>query len=189
MANRWFCQYSWSLEKNPVVLFANIGQSDTSVITTVADVSKSLAGTFFRIKGFVAATTGTQYYFWFKVGGTGTDPANTGEVGIEVDIAQNATAPTVAAAVYAAAVAATATTFNTDFSSATSTNTVTFTSLGGGCNNPHDGLSMYATGFTLVATVLPVLNASKSLGIKSVTRTGAGLYTIVTGTPAPTSVI
>lgn len=183
MSNRLFTQFQWSLEKTPVTLFAAIGQGDTSVVTPVADVAKSLAGTFFRVKGFV---TGTQYYFWFKVSGTGSDPANMGETGIEVDISTNATAVAVTAAVYAAAIANTS--IVKDFTVTTpTTTTVTFVSLAGGCLNAHDGLSMYATGFAFSNTVYPVLLTAQSMGIKSVVRTGVGLYTITTGTPPPTS--
>ncbi len=191
MANRTFTQFSWSLEKNPVVLFANVTQGDVSTVTTVADSSSDLAGTFFRITGFKASASGTTYMFWFKVGGAGTSPATASDVAIEVDFAENATASTVAQAIYDAAIAATTTTFNTDFSLVDpAADALVFTALGGGCANAHDGLSMYATSFTFAnAATNPILNASKSLGIKSFARTGAGLYTMVLGTPAPTSVV
>lgn len=187
MANRYFTQFQWSLEKNPVLLFAKVGQGDTSTVTTVADVSQDLAGSFFRIKGFKVSASGTQYYFWFKVSGTGTDPNNAGETGIEVDIATNATAAAVATAVQAAAAANVNLTL--DFTVSRSTNVLTFVSKAGGCANAHDGLSAYATSFAFTNTVYPVLDETNSKGIKSIERTGTGLYTVTMGTPAPTSAV
>lgn len=191
MANRFFSQFNWSLEKNPVVLFANVTQGDVSTVTAVADVSGSLAGTFFRITGFKVNSSGTTYMFWFKVGGNGTNPAAPTDQAIEVDFAEDATGTQIAQAIYDAAIANTTTTFNQDFTLADPTTAaLVFTALGGGCANSRDGLSMYATGFTFgnVATV-PILNVSKSLGIKSFARTGTGLYTMVLGTGSPTSVV
>lgn len=175
MANRWFNQFPWTLEKNVVSLWANIGFGDTSVITTTADVGGNKAGTFFRVKGF---TTGTQYYGWFKVSGTGSDPNNVGETGVEIDISTGATATTIATAIYNAFVTA----YAADFTVTHSTNTVTFVSVSPGCLNAHDGLSMYATGFGFANTSLPILSESKSFGFKNFTRTSAGLFVATTGT-------
>ncbi len=166
------------------MLFAKIGQGDVSTITTVADSSSNLAGTFTRINGFV---TGKQYMFWYKVGGSGSNPATGADTAVEVDFAANATNTTVATAIYNAALANT--NVVQDFTVTLSGHTVTFTALAGGCANVRDGASAFNPGFTVANTVYPVLTASSSLGIKSVTRTGTGLYTVVLGTPAPTSVI
>lgn len=68
-------------------------------ITTVADVSKSLASKYFLIQ---TANNAINYYVWFKVSGTGVDPAVAGYTGVEVDIATNDTAGTIATAVAAA---------------------------------------------------------------------------------------
>ncbi len=65
-------------------------------IVPVADVSNSLAGKYFLLN---SANAGVAYYVWFKVSGTGTDPALAGKTGVEVDIATNATAATVGAAI------------------------------------------------------------------------------------------
>lgn len=190
MANRYFNQFNWSLEKNPVVLFANVTQGDISTVTAVADVAGSLAGTFFRITGFTANPAGQTYMFWFKVGGAGTNPAAPTDEAIEVEFAEDATAAQIAQAIYDAAIADTATTFNEDFTLADpSTAALVFTATGGGCANARDGLSMYATSFTFANSATnPILNETKSLGIKSFARTGTGLYTITLGTAAPTSV-
>lgn len=186
MANHWFNQFGWTLEKAVVSLWAQVDMGDTSVVTTTADTAGSLASTFFRIKGFV---TGKTYMFWFKVSGSGTNPATGADTAIEVDISTGATNTAVAAAVYAAAAANTSCASDFTITTSSAAHTVTFVSLAGGCSNLRDGLSAFATHFTLTNTVYPVLITLKSKGIKSITRTGAGLYTVVTGTPSPTSVI
>ncbi len=167
----------------PVCLFLRSVQGDSSTVTTVADSSKSLASTFFRIKGNV---TGYTYMFWFKVGGTGTSPATASDTPIEIDILEDATAATVATAIKTAADANYS--FARDFTTDRTTDTLTFTALAGGCSNAHDGLSAFATHFTIAnAATVPVLDAVNSQGIQSFVRTGAGLYTVTFGTPAPTS--
>lgn len=183
MANRFFNQFGWSLEKTPVALWANVGIGNTSTVIPVADVAGSLAGTFFRINGFV---TGRTWMFWFKVSGSGTSPATGADTAIEVDISTGATAATIATAIKAAADAVAA--FATDFTLTRSTATLTFVALAAGCANARDGLSMYSTGGAFTNTSLPIVSATKSKGIKSVSRTGTGLWTVTLGTPAPTSV-
>lgn len=183
MANRYFTQFHWSLEKDPVLLFAKVGMGYETDVSTVADVSSSLAGTFFRIKGFV---TGNQYYFWFTVAGVGNNPNNTGEVGIKVNFAVNATATQVAAAI--AAAAALTPSFVQDFSIATSTIHVVFTPKAGGDPDAKNGLSMYNPGFSYAETLFAALVTSASKGIKTFAKNGGtGLYKVTFGTPSPTS--
>lgn len=67
----------------------------TSIIC-VADVAGSLAGKYFLIP---AGDSGVNYYVWFKVSGSGSDPALSGKTGVEVDISTNDSAGTVATAV------------------------------------------------------------------------------------------
>ncbi len=125
--------------------------------------------------------------FWFKVSGSGTNPATAADTAIEVDITTGATAPTVAAAIKTAAEANFL--FNQDFTLARVSDLLTFTALGGGCSNARSGTSMYATGFTITnAATVPVLDVVNSQGIRSFVRTGTGLYTVTLGTAAPTSV-
>lgn len=190
MANRYWSQFGWTLEKAVTSLWANVGFTDTSTVTAVADVASSLAGTFFRIKGYKAVAAGTQYLFWFSVNGAGADPSTAADVGIEVVIPVGASDVAVAQAIYNAAISATNTQFNTDFTFPDpSTAAVVFTALGGGCANAHDGLSAFATGFAFANAVGgSVANATSSKAIKSFARTGTGLYTLTLGTPAPTSV-
>lgn len=183
MANRFFNQFGWSLEKTPVSLWANIGIGDTSTVTTTADTAGNKAGTFFRIYG---ATTGRTYMFWFKVSGTGSNPATGADTAIEVDISTGATATTIATAIKTAADAYSG--FSTDFTLTRSTNVLTFVSITYGCVNAHDGLSAFATGFAFANTPLPILDTSKSKGIRSFTRTSTGLYVATFGIGSPTSV-
>lgn len=68
-------------------------QQETAEFTTVADVAGSLAGTYFT---FNTAFNHKQYYIWFKVSNTGTDPLVANKTGIQVDLATNDTASTVA---------------------------------------------------------------------------------------------
>lgn len=76
---------------------------ESTDITAVADVAGSLASTYFT---FSNAGDANLYYAWYKVSGTGTDPAVAGRTGIEVDIATNDTADTVASATRTAIAAA-----------------------------------------------------------------------------------
>lgn len=184
MANRFFCQFTWSLEKTPVSLWANIGVGDTSTVTTTADTAGDKAGTFFRVNGFV---TGRQYMFWFKVSGSGTNPGTGADTTIEVDISTGATATTIATAIKTAADATAG--FSSDFTLTRATNVLTFVALAPGCLNARDGLSMFATGFAFTNVSLPILDASKSKGVKSFTRTSTGIYVATFGTGAPTSVV
>lgn len=77
-------------------------QHTTKQVTEIVcreDKAKSLAGKYFFIN---KALDATQYVVWFKVDGTGTAPVIGGTTTVEVDIAENAPAFTVAGAVLAA---------------------------------------------------------------------------------------
>lgn len=65
-------------------------------ITTVADSSGSLNNKYFFIS---AGNNGTSYYVWINVDSGGTDPNLPGKTGVEIDISQNDSNSTVAAAV------------------------------------------------------------------------------------------
>lgn len=60
-------------------------------VTCVADVGANLNDQF-----FLFSTPQTDYYVWYDVGSTGTDPAVASRTGIEVDITSGDTAATVA---------------------------------------------------------------------------------------------
>lgn len=68
-------------------------------VTCVGDTSGSLAGKYFLISG---GDSGTDYYVWYKVSGSGTDPLVTGRTGLQVNISTNNTATQVATATAAA---------------------------------------------------------------------------------------
>lgn len=67
-------------------------------IQPVADVAGSLAGTYFLLYN----NSGTTYYVWLKVGGSGSDPAIAGATGVMVSVATNATAVTIGNAILTA---------------------------------------------------------------------------------------
>lgn len=71
---------------------------EVTSVTCVADVAGSLAGRYFLIS---AGDSGTNYYIWFKVSGSGSDPAIVGRTGVEIAISTNDSATAVAAAVAA----------------------------------------------------------------------------------------
>ena len=72
------------------------GMAEVSQVTAGADTAGSLNGTYWNLSSPTA-----DYYVWYNVGGTGTDPALAGRTGIEVNITSGATADQVAAATQA----------------------------------------------------------------------------------------
>ena len=81
--------------------------AEKTTITCGADTAGSLAGKSIKFFGFNRYGAVKNFYVWFRVSGTGTDPAYATYTGIVVDIATNATANTVQAAALAAINAAT----------------------------------------------------------------------------------
>lgn len=65
-------------------------------IFTVGDVAGSLNNTYFLLN---SANSGTEYYVWFDVDGTGVDPALPGKTGVPVAVTMDDDAATVAALV------------------------------------------------------------------------------------------
>lgn len=72
-------------------------QVQTDCVQVEADVSSSLNDLYWE---FSSSTV--DYYVWYNVASAGTDPALAGKTGIEVAIAENATASAVASAVASA---------------------------------------------------------------------------------------
>lgn len=70
------------------------GTPQITDVVCVADVSGSLAGTFWDISN---ANNIISYYVWYNVSGAGNDPSIAGKTGIRVNINTNDTANTVAA--------------------------------------------------------------------------------------------
>lgn len=75
---------------------------EQSQVTTVADVSSSLANKWFKLGA--AGSSAYTHYVWLNLG-SGTDPAPSGLTEIEVAVSPNATAAAVATAVAAAVTA------------------------------------------------------------------------------------
>jgi hypothetical protein len=126
-------------------IIVNVGQgtAEVSTITTVADVSDSLRGKYFRIN---SAYDRKQYYVWYRTNTLGTDPSasNPGRIGVRVDIATNATAAQVATAT------ATALDGLADFAASAALAVVTVTnSMGGPATDAADGSGGGATTFTI----------------------------------------
>lgn len=67
-------------------------------VECLADVSSSLQNKYIKLYD----ETGAKFHAWFNVGGAGVDPAPSGSTDIEVSIAADASAATVAAALQAA---------------------------------------------------------------------------------------
>lgn len=75
------------------------GRAQVQTVTCVADTSSSLNSTFFHL---YSALDETHYYVWIDVGSAGVNPSVSGATGVEVDIAEDATAAQVATAVASA---------------------------------------------------------------------------------------
>lgn len=105
-------------------------KQEVNEITTVADVGGSLAGDAVLVN---TPFNNTNYYFWFRVGGVGSDPIIAGRSGVQVDLDINATAPEVAEALTDS--------INTisSFSASVASNVITLTNIGfGEVDNPSN---------------------------------------------------
>ena len=121
--------------------FFIVGEPEITNITTVADSSGNLAGKYFTLN---SATDLNQYYFWYMVSGSGTDPAIANKTGVVININTNDSANTVAAK--------TNNVINSlilDFTSSVSTNVITVTTVGEGVTT--DGTAG-TSGFTVNVT-------------------------------------
>lgn len=81
---------------------ARWGKQHCRTWTTVADSSGSLNDTYLDLNLVGYDFAEDQYYVWFNVNSLGTDPSIAGKTGIEVAVATDATASTVAAAIVSA---------------------------------------------------------------------------------------
>lgn len=125
-------------------------------ITTVADVSSSLAGTYFTINN---VDDQQEYYVWYRVDGAGSDPTVGNRTPIIVDIDQNDTAAAVATK--------TASKLNTDFpdtfvcESSGSTLNIKLNQLGD-ATNPTAGTSGFTVNVTQEGALEVLLSTSVS---------------------------
>ena len=81
---------------------ARWGRQHCRSITPVADSSGSLNDTYFDLNLVNYSFVEAAYYVWLNVNSAGVDPAVSGKTGIEVAVATDATAATVAAAMKSA---------------------------------------------------------------------------------------
>lgn len=120
-----------------------LGISQVTSITTVADTTDSLNGTYFLLN---SADNTTEYYVWYKTsGGTSSDPLVAGRTGIEVFINTNDTADAVASKTANAIIVAA----SADFTPIVAADVITIT-------NNNEGISDTAepatSGFTVTTT-------------------------------------
>lgn len=81
---------------NPTKIIYKLGTvAESYNITFTSDLSSSLNNTYFYING---GRDSKEFYVWYNVGGSGTDPAISGKTGIEVPIQANDPAMVVALA-------------------------------------------------------------------------------------------
>jgi hypothetical protein len=116
--------------------------NEISSVDTVADSTGSLNDTYFLI-----SSTTVDYYVWFNVNSAGSDPSVTDRTGVEVALATNATADTVASAIETA-LEGLGGGGGAVFDVAVSTNELTIThTIAGACTDVADGTA--STGFTI----------------------------------------
>lgn len=130
-------------------------QQLTQRITTVADVAGSLAGDAVLM---YAPFNRKSYYFWFRVSGSGSDPAITGASGFPVDIATNATNAQVATALSTAI----NTNISDEITASVSTNNVTIESVGFGDADYAENYSLASPGFSYTVIQNGTLVVEKS---------------------------
>ena len=150
------------------------GVSQVIDVTTVADITNSLAGTYFTVN---SANDATSYYVWYNVSGNGIDPAIAGKTGIRVNITTNDTAPTIAT-ITAAAISAQA---SIDFTTSVATNDITITNtLNGPATNAFAGTS----GFGVPGTpTTPGISGNIITAIGSIAGINVGSFIHGTGIP------
>lgn len=145
-----------------------LAAKDINEIVTVADVAGSLAGTAVLLNSLHNTNL---YYFWFRVGLSGTDPNIAGRIGFQVNINTNDSANAVATALNNA--------INTNvgdyFNSSVLTNTITVETVGiGPANNPANGAP--SPGFTYnsvqegAAKVLLSSSISPAIALEETTK-------------------
>lgn len=130
------------------------GRGQRTKIVTVADATSSLNDTYLDLE-FASPTESNKdarraVYIWFNVGGAGTDPNLSGKTGVEVTIAVDDTAATVAAAIKTALEAADLAELRECWIE-NSNELFVWGKFFGKCTDAVDGAS--ATGFTITVEV------------------------------------
>lgn len=148
-----------------------VGESATQEVTTVTTTnSVSLGGKYWTINDVYNRH---QYYIWYQVNGTGTDPALANKTGILVDVDSADTSTQVATK--------TSTKLNTisSFISTSSTNVITITDIKYG---PTTASTAGTSGFTVVESVVGSLNvllSEDTSPAKAVDITAKSLISII----------
>lgn len=146
-------------------LLTGLRQKDT--ITTVADVAGNLGGTHFLIEHVDLNKVITGYYVWFDTG-SDTDPTVSGRTGIEVTIASNDTANTVATKIKTALDAVTGAPFSTRVSGAAVT--VEVNSIGA-VTAPADADSGFTFANVVTGSMIDLGATTGGIGIAPETST------------------
>ena len=156
--------------------------AEVSRVTPVADVAGSLAGTYFTIN---SANDVNQYYIWFKVSGSGSDPALVGKTGVQVNLTTNDAATVVNTAIYNKIITL------PDF---TAVNNTTYVDITNAAKGPATNIAAGTSGFTVavqtagydgedVATKKIYLSDSASVGT-AILETSKSLIKVVNQTSA-----
>jgi hypothetical protein len=144
----------------------NSGSNQVTTVTTVADVSNSLAGAYFTIN---SANNVTQYYVWYQVSGNGFAPSLPGFTGIQVNLNTNDTAASVASKTGVAITAIA----GTDFTTGVVTNVLTITDSAQG---PATPASPATSGFAISSTTGVAGNVITSVASITGINVGAFIY-------------
>jgi hypothetical protein len=137
------------------ILTTGVGSAGAATIAPVADVSGSLASTWFRLYD----SYGNTFIIWFSVSGVGSAPIGVSGTLVQQSISTGATAATIGAALVTT-IAALPSGISGVFSftaSGTTTVTVTSTKTVPLAGPPADGA--IATGFTFAQTIFQANNA------------------------------
>lgn len=125
---------------NDVGVTSITNTAEVTDVTCVADVSGSLAGKYFLISG---GDESIDYYVWYSVSSSGTDPEVVGRTGVQVDISTDDDATAVATATAATLDALDA------FSAVSASDVVTVTAEDEGyTTDPDPGTSGFTTDVT-----------------------------------------
>ena len=172
--------YVWFNESGVNGYDPGVGVQNKSTVVFAADVSGSLAGTYWKV---YSATAG--YYVWYKVDGqTNTDPAVSGLYSIPVAISANSTAGTIMATT-AAVIAATRDSKVFTLATSTITNTLTITNFSYAATTASsDG----TTGFAVTNTVSGVSPVAALANFTSLVPAGVTIASAATSTQIATAV-
>jgi len=147
------------------------GLPEITQVTTVADVSQSLAGAYWELN---SANDVNKYTIWYKVGGAGNDPNLPGRISVMVTCATNDSANTIASNTATALGA-----YPGDFSVGVASNVLTITNQNVG---PAVDASSGTSTFNVVITQQGVAN-NVLTGVAS--TTGIFIGALVTGAGIP----